>query len=270
MHHESARSDLARLAIAAALAGAEQLRSRFGKIAPEAVDRKGPSDFVSEADRASELAIAGILQAGRPDFGFQGEESGLSTGAAGAPRWVVDPLDGTTNYLWGPPFVSISIALVADDGVRLGLVHDPLSDEMFVAERGDGAWLNGTRISGLVRPPHERVISAALPALHDFRDIDADLYLSALRRIMKSGSGIRRFGLAAMDLAYVAAGRLDGIVDDGIKLHDYAAGRCLVAEAGGIEKDFTGQPPTAGAVVAGLPEVQQWLLGHYSADARLF
>jgi myo-inositol-1(or 4)-monophosphatase len=256
-------SELLTLAVAAARAGAVELNARFGKIAEHQIDRKGPSDFVSEADRASEAAIAAVLETANQGFGFQGEESGLIAGADGAPRWVVDPLDGTTNFLWELPYISISIALVDDEGVRLGVVHDPLRGEMFTAERGRGAWRNGEPLIGRTRASGEKVLSMSLPALFNFRDIEGDRYMVALKAIMAEASGIRRMGSAALDLAYVAAGRLDGMVDDGIKLHDYAAGMCIVREAGGIVTDFVGQDPTAGAVVAAMPTVHAWLLDQY-------
>lgn len=194
------------------------------------VDTKSSeTDMVSEADRAAETAIVEILRAERPDDGLLSEEGAEDGGTSGR-RWVVDPLDGTTNYLYRFPAWAVSIAVEDDDGALVGVVHDPVADETFRAERGAGAHLGGEPIR--VRD-HDRLETALIATGFgydpDIRAGQADL----VRRAIPHVRDIRRAGAAALDLCFVAAGRLDGYYERGLNPWDWAAGALIVREAGG-------------------------------------
>ncbi len=196
------------------------------------VDEKTAGDFVSEADRAAETLIADCLSDAFPGYGWLGEESGARPGHDGDLRWIVDPLDGTTNFLKGLPHWAVSIALCRGEEPLCAVIHDPAKAETFVAERGCGAYLNGTPI----RVTHEIPLQAALfgtgvPA--GGRVTYLPDCLGDLERLMPKTAGIRRWGAAALDLAYVAAGRLDGYWERNLGAWDVAAGILLVEEAGG-------------------------------------
>lgn len=197
------------------------------------VSAKGPGDFVSKADVAAERILREELLGARPNYGWLGEETGETEGADPTRRWIVDPLDGTTNFLHGLPHWAVSIALEHKGEIVAAVVFDPAKDEMFYAEKGQGAWLNDQRrlrVSGR-RRMEEAVFATGipfgaketLPAM--FRD---------LSRLMPMTAGMRRWGAAALDLAYVAAGRLDGFWERELKPWDMAAGMLIVREAGGL------------------------------------
>ncbi|MBF9029220.1 inositol monophosphatase [Rhodobacterales bacterium HKCCE3408] len=197
------------------------------------VSRKGPGDFVSKADIAAEEIIREELTRARPTYGWLGEESGFEPGEDPTRRWIVDPLDGTTNYLHGLPHWAISIALEHKGEVVAGVVFDPVKDEMFYAEKGQGAWLNDSqriRVSGRTRLA-DCLFGAGLPP-------DGGTYLPAMLRdmgrLLPQCSGMRRWGAAALDLAYVAAGRYDGFWEYNLNAWDLAAGVILIREAGGL------------------------------------
>ncbi|MEM9319438.1 MAG: inositol monophosphatase family protein [Pseudomonadota bacterium] len=197
------------------------------------VSTKGPGDFVSKADIAAEAIIREELTNARPNYGWLGEETGEEGGKDPTRRWIVDPLDGTTNYLHGMPHWAISIALEYKGEIVSAVVYDPVKDEMFYAEKGQGAWLNDSqrlRVSGRARLS-ECVFGAGLPP-------DGGAYLpemlSDLARLMPQCAGMRRWGSAALDLAFVAAGRFDGFWEYGLQAWDIAAGTLLVREAGGL------------------------------------
>ncbi|WP_262272276.1 inositol monophosphatase family protein [Microvirga yunnanensis] len=249
----------------AARTGATELNTRYGKLDRSSVESKGPADFASDADLAAENAIAQVLKRGAPEFGFEGEETGTTGAAHGQLRWIVDPLDGTTNYIWSVPYFSVSIALAEGSRVLAGIVLDPLREEMFCAETGKGAWLNGTRLEVSDRQPGQALISVSLPVPGQLKGIDEDRYLAGVRAAMHHSAGIRRLGSAALDLAYVAAGRLDGYIEDGLSYYDFAAGKLLVQEAGGRISDFAGHDPVAGSVVAGNPALHAWLRSSFIA-----
>lgn len=196
------------------------------------VDEKTAGDFVSDADRAAESLIAQHLSDAFPDYGWLGEESGARPGRDSTLRWIVDPLDGTTNFLRGLPHWAVSIALCDGDTPVCAVIHDPAKDETFVAERGGGAYLNGLPLEvSRDIPMHAALFATGVPA--GGRVTYLPDCLDDLDRLMPKSAGIRRWGAAALDLAYVAAGRLDGYWERNLGPWDVAAGILLVEEAGG-------------------------------------
>jgi myo-inositol-1(or 4)-monophosphatase len=232
---------------AAEKAGKALIRD-FGEVEQLQVSRKGPSDFVSQADMRSEKMLREELSRARPDWGFLMEEAGASKGKDASARWIVDPLDGTTNFLHGLPHWSISIAAERDGELVAGVVYDPVKDEMFWAERGAGAFLNSQRLRVSAR---RRLEDALLATGIPFRGHgDADAFERQLRHVMPKVAGVRRFGSAALDLAYVAAGRFDGYWETDLKPWDVSAGVVLVQEAGGYVTEIGGgRVPQAGESV---------------------
>jgi len=200
--------------------------------------------MVSDADRAAEDAIAELIRRERPDDGLLGEEGAAAGGSSGR-RWIVDPLDGTTNYLYGFPVWAVSVAVQDDDGPLAGVVLDPNRDELFAARRGGGTTLNGAPARVRDGVPLERSLIATGFAYDAAgRAEQARVAEQVLPRVRD----IRRAGAAAIDLAWLAAGRVDGYYERGLKPWDWAAGRLLVAEAGGAVADLAGEP--AGLVAA--------------------
>ena len=271
MRAVESRSRELEVVIDAARAGAAELRLRFAKVAELAVTVKGPSDFVSEADHASEAAIKATIEATFPGARFQAEETNEGRVTSGE-RFVIDPLDGTTNFLHGIPHFAVSIAFWDDAGARAGVVLDPMRDEIFCASRGGGGTLvgpHGTRcLAGSTHKPLlDAVVHTGVP--HRGRQ-DHARYLRQLARVMQSVVGIRRLGAAALDLAYVAAGRGEAFFEKGLQPWDMAAGMLLVREAGGVVTDFSGGDSMMQSteVVAAMPEVHAELLAMLcSADA---
>jgi myo-inositol-1(or 4)-monophosphatase len=222
---------------AARLASRNLIRD-FGEVENLQVSRKGAADFVSAADLRAEKKLREELTRARPDFGFLGEEGGTSVAGDGIHRWIVDPLDGTTNFLHGLPHFAISIGLERQGEIIAGVVYEPLRDELYWAERNGGAWLNDRRlrVSGRGRL-NESVIATGIP----FHGVgDHPRYLATLQAMMPEVAGIRRFGTASLDLAYVAAGRFEGFWEYGLKIWDIAAGIIIVREAGGFVSDLKG------------------------------
>src|SRR3954463_7485351 len=220
------RSATINVMTAAALKASRGLKRDFGEVEQLQVSMKGPADFVSNADLKAEKLLRAELSKGRPGYGFLMEESGASAGSDSRHRWIVDPLDGTTNFLHGIPHFAISIALERDGEIVAAVVYDPTRDEMFWAEKGIGAYLNDRRlrVSGR-RRLGEALIATGIP----FRERgNHPNYLAGLAAIMVETSGVRRFGSAALDLAYVAAGRYDGFWEVGLQPWDIAAGLLLV------------------------------------------
>ena len=229
----------------AARKAARSLVRDFGELENLQVSRKGPADFVSAADLRAEEVLRGELGRARPGFGFLMEESGEEAGSDGRHRWIVDPLDGTTNFLHSMPHFAISVALEADGEIVAGAVYEPVRDELFWAEKGQGAWLNDRRlrVSGRARMA-DAVIATGIP----FRGMgDPSLYLPTLDAVIPEVAGIRRFGSAALDLAWVAAGRFDGFWEFGLHPWDVAAGILLVREAGGFVTEISGRSYALGA-----------------------
>lgn len=228
----------------AARKAAPRLRRDYNEVEQLQVSKKGPADFVSMADKRAELTVLEELRNARPDWGLLCEESGEVVGDPSKPRWIVDPLDGTTNFLHGVPHFSISIA-VEDrraDGrpeITHGLVYQPLTDETFWAEKGRGAWLNERRLRvSARRDMAEALIGTGIP---HFGRGNVASWSRIFGAIAPEVCGIRRLGSAALDLAWVAAGRFDGFWEDDLDIWDTAAGVLLVKEAGGFVSDYRGQ-----------------------------
>ncbi len=220
---------------AARAAGNLQLRY-FERPDRLTVTSKGLNDFVTEVDRASEQAIIEIIHNAYPSHAILAEESGRQKGDHY--QWIIDPLDGTTNYLHGFPQFSVSIALKHKGVLVSGVIYDPLREELFTATRGEGALLNDRRIRVSKR---QALAGALLGTGYPYRDQSTlETYLSMLRELIKETAGIRRPGSAALDIAYVAAGRTDGFWELGLAQWDFAAGALLVQEAGGTVTDLAG------------------------------
>jgi len=225
--------------IKAARQAARGLLRDFGEVEKLQVSSKGPGDFVSHADFKAESIIRETLTEARPNYGWLGEESEEVKGADPTRRWIVDPLDGTTNFLHGLPHWAISIALEHKKEIVAAVVLDPVKDEIFVAEKGAGCWMNDSRMRVSARRDLiEMIFATGLP--FGGRD-DLPETLQDLARILPQCAGVRRWGSAALDLAYVAAGRYDGFWERRLHPWDMAAGLLLVKEAGGlseaVEKD---------------------------------
>lgn len=232
------RSALLNVMTAAAQKAARGLVRDFGEIENLQVSKKGTGDFVSAADRKAEETLVAELTKARPGYGFLLEEGGAIEGSDTSNRWIIDPLDGTTNLLHGIPHFSVSIALERDGELNAGVIYEPVWDQMFVAEKGQGAYLNNRRL----RVSARRVLEESLFATGiPFAGKDEhDRFLEQLKAIMAVSSGVRRFGSAALDLAYVAAGRYEGFWEIGLHPWDMAAGIVLVREAGGFVTDLSG------------------------------
>jgi myo-inositol-1(or 4)-monophosphatase len=255
-----ARSAILNVMVGAAMKAARGLKRDFGEVEQLQVSRKGPADFVSAADRRAEEVIRAELHRARPDYGFLMEESGETRGRDPQHRWIVDPLDGTTNFLHGIPLFAISIALERQGRLQAGLVYNPISDELFTAERGGGAYLNDHRLRVAARSSlAEAVVATGTP--HIGRG-DHGLFLRELAALMPRVAGVRRCGAAALDLAWVAAGRFDGFWERDLSAWDVAAGAVLVREAGGFVTDMDGGDAmlNAGHIVAGNEAIHRDLL----------
>ena len=227
------RSATINVMIKAADKAARRLKRDFGEVENLQVSRKGPADFVSAADLRAEKILREELGRARPGYGFLMEESGRREATDPSGRcWVADPLDGTTNFLHGLPHFAVSIALQEGSEILAGVVYDPIKEDLFYAEKGGGAFLNDRRM----RVSSRRALDSALIATGlPFKGRDQDSCLSAeLEAVMSETAGVRRWGAAALDLAYVAAGRYDGFWERGLAPWDTAAGLLLVREAGGF------------------------------------
>jgi len=221
---------------------------RFGGPARGVDVKSSSTDMVSDADREAEQAIVDLLQAERPDDGILAEE-GAEEEAASGRRWVVDPLDGTTNFLYGYPAWAVSVALEDVDGGLVGIVFDPARGELFAAERGGGATLNGAPI----RVREDAPLARALIATGFGYDAERRArQAEVVRSVLPAVRDIRRGGAAALDLAWVAGGRVDGYWERGLHRWDWAAGRLLVSEAGGEVRDLDGEPHGLVAAAPGL------------------
>ena len=220
------------LMMKAARKAGRSLVKDFREVENLQVSSKGPGDFVSRADMAAEAMIREDLMAARPTYGWVGEESDAVEGADPTRRWIVDPLDGTTNFLHGLPHWAVSIALEHKGEIVSGVVFDAAKDEMFVAEKGQGAWMNQQRLRVSGRTKMIECIFATGIPFGGRSTLPATL--QDLGRLMPACAGVRRWGAAALDLAYVAAGRYDGFWERGLHSWDIAAGIILVREAGGI------------------------------------
>ena len=228
----------------AARKAAPRLRRDFGEVEQLQVSRKGPADFVSMADKRVEQTLIDELRNARPDWALLTEESGEIEGNPDKPRWIVDPIDGTTNFLHGVPHFAISIAVEdrrpgGQPEITHGLVYQPITDESFWAEKGRGAWLQDRRLRVSARRfLDEALIATGLP--HSGRG-DVATWSKIYAAIAPQVCGVRRMGAASLDLAWVAAGRFDGFWEDDLDYWDTAAGMILVREAGGFVSDYRGQ-----------------------------
>jgi myo-inositol-1(or 4)-monophosphatase len=223
---------------AAARKAARSLARDFGEVEQLQVSVKGPGNFVSAADHRAEKILFEELSRARPGYGFLMEESGHIEGADKTHRWIIDPLDGTTNFLHGIPVFAISIGLEREGQIVAGLVFNPVTNELFTAEKGKGAFLNDRRLRVAARKHlADIVVATGVPNLGD--DGHAQ-FLAECKAVMREVAGVRRFGAAALDLAYVAAGRFDAFWERGLSPWDMAAGMLLVREAGGFVTDLEG------------------------------
>ena len=258
---------LQNVAIMAARRAGSVLLRRMNKLDTLKVEKKGHNDFVSEVDRAAEAAIIDVIHKHYPDHAILAEESGAS--GESDTVWIIDPLDGTTNYLHGFPQFCVSIAVQVKGRVEHAAVYDPLRQELFTASRGDGALLDDRRIRVSGRKDMEHaLIGTGFP----FRQTDEDMspYLGMLGKVVRNTAGVRRAGAAALDLCYVAAGRLDGFWEKGLKSWDLAAGALIIREAGGIISGLDGSENylDSGHVLAGSPKVYAGLARMCAQDIK--
>ncbi|MDX2145345.1 MAG: inositol monophosphatase family protein [Rhodospirillaceae bacterium] len=253
------RAAVLNVMIGAAEKAAKALKRDFGEIENLQVSRKGPSDFVSAADVKTEQHLVAELTKARPGFGFQLEEGGVIAGSDGEHTWIIDPIDGTTNFLHGIPHFAISIGLKRGDDIIAGLVYNPITDDMFIAEKNGGAFHNNRRLRVSARTRlDDAVIATGIP--HKGRG-DHEEFIEQSRRVMAATAGLRRFGTASLDLAFVAAGRFDGFWEMALQPWDIAAGILLVTEAGGFVTELRGpgSPMPTGDVLAANPHLHPQL-----------
>lgn len=263
-----ARSAIINVMVQAAVKAGRSLARDFGEVQNLQVSLKGPGDYVSQADRKAEDILHAELSRARPGYAFLMEERGVIAGDDPQHRWIVDPLDGTTNFLHGVPLFAISIALERQGQLVAAVIYNPAMDELYTAERGGGAFLNDRRlrVAGRVKLS-DALIGTGIP--HLGRGSHGD-YLAALRRVMGESAGIRRLGAAALDLAYVAAGRMDGFWEDVLAPWDMAAGILMIREAGGFATDRSGGHDmfTTGMIVVGNDAIHRALLKTLNAGPQ--
>ena len=253
-------SALMNVMVGAARKAGRSLARDFGEVEQLQVSLKGPANFVSAADTRAEEILHKELVRARPGYGLLLEEHGEVEGADRTHRFIVDPLDGTTNFLHGIPLFAISMALERDGELVAGLIYNPASNEMFTAERGKGAFLNDRRIRVAARTElADCVIVTGIP--HRGKS-GQELFLKEMQAVMTNSVGIRRTGAAALDLAWVAAGRFDGFWERNLRPWDLAAGIVILREAGGFVSDADGKDKmlATGSVVAGNETIQRTLL----------
>ena len=227
----STQTALLKVMTDAARKAARGLNRDFGELSELQVAKKAPADFVSAADLKAEQTIFEVLQHARPGYGFLGEERGLIEGTDKTHTWIVDPLDGTTNFLHAIPHFAINIALQRDGAIVAAVTYNPVTNELFWAEKGKGCFVNDKRLRVAQRSRlDDSVLGTGIPWLGHGQHAK---FLKELHQISQRVAGVRRFGAAALDLAYVAAGRLDGFWERDLKPWDMAAGMLLITEAGG-------------------------------------
>jgi len=242
------------IAVRAARAAGDIIVRNMDRLDRIKVVTKQNNDFVSIVDQKAEEAIISILKQSYPDHGILAEESGIQDASSDF-QWIIDPLDGTTNYLHGFPQFAVSIALKHKNRLEVGVIYDPVSQELFSASRGNGATLNGKkiRVTG-----HKGLHNALLGTGFPYYDQSyLDTYLETMKALMQKTAGLRRPGSAALDLAWLAAGRIDGFWEFNLKAWDIAAGALIVREAGGIVSDFKNQDGylESGDIIAAAPKV---------------
>jgi myo-inositol-1(or 4)-monophosphatase len=254
------RSPLMTVMTDAVMKASRSLKRDFGEVENLQVSRKGPGDFVSAADRKAEQILRDALEKARPGYGFVMEEGGVVQGTDTSHCWHIDPLDGTTNFLHGLPHFALSVGLERDGQIVAGVIYDPAKDELFIAERGKGAFLNNRRIRVAARMEMvDAVLACGLPHIGKG---DHGLFLREAAAVMPNVGGMRRWGAAALDLAYVACGRLDGYWERGLNSWDVAAGILMIREAGGFISDADGgsDPLTRKSVACGNEIIHRELL----------
>ena len=253
------KKDFLNTAVLAAQRAGEFILNNMGKISPSDIDTKQASDFVTQVDRDSEQIIIKTIKDKFTHHSFFAEESGKEIESKNY-RWIIDPLDGTTNYIHGYPSFSVSIALEYRGEIITGVIFDPLRNELFTAEKGNGAFLNRTPVKvSAVTELKNSLITTGFP----FRKKECiDMYLKLFKNIFNGVSDIRRAGSAALDLAYLASGRCDGFFEIGLSPWDIAAGSLIIKEAGGIVTDFGGGAAylATGNIVAGIPAIHKEIL----------
>ena len=255
-----AHSAILNVMMKAATKAGRSLKRDLGEVEHLQVSLKGPRNFVTAADRRAEEIVYEELAKARPDYGFLGEEGGARAGTDKSHRWIVDPLDGTTNFLHGIPQFAVSIALERDGAIVAALTYNPANDDVFVAERGKGAFLNDRRIRVAARARlADAVVACGLP--HYGRG-DLALGRHEIAAAQNHFAGLRRFGAATLDLAWVAAGRFDAFWERDLSPWDMAAGILLIREAGGFVSDIDGGEAilTKGSIVAGNETMHRELL----------
>ncbi len=245
-----ARTALMNVMVAAVLKAGRGLARDFGEVENLQVSLKGPGDFVSAADHRADKTLIAELQKARPTYSFLTEESGTIEGSDKGNRWIIDPLDGTTNFLHGIPIFAISLGLEREGQLVAGVVYNPVLNELYVAERGSGAFLNDKRLRVAKR---RELGDTVITTGNSPRANKDERYLGEFRRVMAATAGVRWPGSAAMDLAWVASGRFDAYWHHGLSPWDISAGILLVREAGGFVTDAEGGDAmfATGSVVAG-------------------
>ena len=245
---------LLNIAIRAARSAGDFIVRKMNKLPELQIETKSPNDFVTEVDRQAEVRIIDTLLKAYPGHSILAEESGVIEGS-GDYRWIIDPLDGTTNYLHGFPHFAVSIACQRNGRLEHAVIYDPLKQELFTASKGDGATLNNRKIRVTnLKNTRGSLLGTGFPFKH--RD-QLDTFLKLFNEFFASASDIRRAGSASLDLAYVASGRLDGYWESGLQSWDVAAGALIVREAGGIIGDFNGDEHYLenGQIIAGNPKL---------------
>jgi myo-inositol-1(or 4)-monophosphatase len=249
------------IAIRAARVAGNIIAKGFENQSELMVEAKGSNDFVTRIDKEAEQAIISKIQQSFPEHSFVGEEGGVVEGDNDF-KWIIDPLDGTTNFIKGIPHFAVSIALMHKGRLDQAVVFDPIRGELFTASKGAGAQLNGFRIrASKAKELDQSILATAFP----FKDkTSLPAFMDSFGKIFAQAGDVRRCGSAALDLAYVAAGRYDGYWESAIKPWDIAAGELLVRESGGLVTDLNGgnDPMHSGEIVAGSPKVVQTLVKH--------
>jgi myo-inositol-1(or 4)-monophosphatase len=256
-----ARSALLNIMVTAAQKAGRQLKKDFAEVENLQVSVKGPADFVTNADKAAEKIVHAELSKARPTYGFLMEEGGEIKGTDGQHRWIIDPLDGTTNFMHGIPMFAVAIALQRGEEIVASVIYNPVMEELFVAEKGAGAWLDDKKRLRVANRKHLADAAVATGIVSQGRPSDL-LQLRQLVQINPAVSGIRRTGSASTDLAWLAAGRFDGYWEAGLKPWDVAPGWLMLREAGGTMTDYSGGAGSIwnGEVVAGNETIQSQLL----------
>jgi len=256
------RTPLMNVMTAAVLKAGRGLKHDLGEIENLQVSSKGPGDFVSLADKRSEKTLYEELAKARPGYGFVMEESGRVEGTDKSHTWHIDPLDATTNFLHAIPIFAISVALEREGQIVAGVVYNPANDDMFIAERGQGAWGNNHRLRVAQRSElSESLIGCGIP--HLGKSAEHPQFKAELAVVMTRVVNVRRLGCASIDLAYVAAGRFDAFWERGLHSWDIAAGTLLIREAGGYVSDCEGKPDflTTGSICGGNEVIHRQMLG---------